>query len=135
MDLSHLRRSDDNPKHLWNYFIFSKFTEEKDLEILTLWMPRAYIYVLQWSSPSPQMFFTNNHGRVYLRPLVVRIMNTWSLPMLHGDVYIRPWLLMPKQRGIQREVYISRFETSSRAYELSWRNRWGFIFYHFIKKW
>ena len=65
MDLRHLRHSDGSPKHLWNYFIFSKFTEEKDLEILTLWMSRAYIYILQWSSPWPQMFFTNNHGRIY----------------------------------------------------------------------
>ena len=33
-------------------------------------------------------------------PLVVRIVNTWSLHMLHRDVYIRPWLLMPKQHDI-----------------------------------
>ena len=71
----------------------------------TLWMPRTYIYVLQWSSPWPQMFFRNNHGRIYT-PLVVCIMSTWSLHILHRDVYIRPWLLMPKQRGIQRVCYI-----------------------------
>ena len=34
--------------------------------------------------------------------LVIRIMNTWSLHMLHRDVYIRPCLLMPKQLVIQR---------------------------------
>ena len=46
--------------------------------------------------------FSRTTTGVYIRPLVVRIINTWSLYMLHGDVYIRPWLLMPKQRGIQR---------------------------------
>ena len=34
-------------------------------ECLTLWMPRVYIYVLQWSTPWPKMFFTNNHGGIY----------------------------------------------------------------------
>ena len=47
-------------------------------------------------------YFPRTTTGVYTRPLVVRIMNTWSLRMLHRDVYIRPWLLMPKQRGIQR---------------------------------
>ena len=57
--------------------------------------------------PSMVISVTTNafHGqpRAYIyMPLVVCIMNTWSLHMLHRDVYIRPWLLMPKQRGIQR---------------------------------
>ena len=43
-----------------------------------------------------------NAKGVHIRPLVVRIMNTWSLHLLYRDVYIRPWLLMTKQRGIQR---------------------------------
>ena len=32
---------------------------------LTLWMRRAYMYVLQLSSPWRQMFFTSNNGRIY----------------------------------------------------------------------
>ena len=54
--------------------------------VLTLWMPRAYIYVLQWSYLWPQMFFTNNHGR-NIRPGVL-VWNTVKIASQQPKAYI-----------------------------------------------
>ena len=81
--------------------VSSVFFVSTEKRILTLWMPRAYIYVLQWSSPWPQMFFTNNHGRIYTS-VGCSYYKYLVAVYVTSEVYIRPWLLMPKQRGIQR---------------------------------
>ena len=67
---------------------------------------QGHIYISFNGQLRDRICFSQTTTGVYICPLVVRVMNTWSLYMLHRDVYIRPWLLMPKQRGIQRVIEV-----------------------------
>ena len=58
-----------------------------------------YIRPLMVISVATNVFSQTSKG-IYTCLLVVHIMSTWSLHMLYRDIYIRPWLLLPKQHGI-----------------------------------
>ena len=59
-------------------------------------MPRAYILCDQKC-----MFFTNNHGHIY-KPVDYSHYEYLVAAYVTSGIYIRPWLLMPKQCGIER---------------------------------